>query len=369
MGLRPVIVKEFRQIGRDRRTLGVLVFVPAFLLVMFGYALDMDVTHLPTAVYDADRSPASRALVDAFLQGGHSDFFRFAGHVDAPGDVDRLLLDGTVKVALVVPAGFGAALRAGRAPAVQVLLDGVNASEAAAAAGFAEAVLAQYGAARAAPGFVAPVDFQPRVWYNPELRSVHFLLPGLVAFILMIITVVATSLSVVRERERGSMEQLMVSPLRPVALILGKLLPYALIALVSAVLVLAAGALLFGLPVRGSYAWLFAATSVYLAGALGLGLVISTIAQTQETAFFIATFATLLPTFILSGFVFPISNMPAPIQAVTYLVPARYYLVILRDLLLKGVGPEAFWDQLALLTAFMLLMLTLGTLRMRKIMG
>lgn len=370
--IKPVIVKEFRQIGRDRRTLGVLVFIPAFLLVMFGYALDMDVTDLPTAVYDADRSPASRALVEQFFLGDHGEYFQLVRVAQTPGDVDRLLLDGTAKVVLVIPRGFAEVQRAGRTAAVQILVDGVNASEAAAAVGYAEAIVQQYAAGQGRlPVRVAalPIDYEPRVWFNPELRSVFFLLPGLIAFILMIITVVATSLSVVRERERGSMEQLMVSPLHPIELILGKLLPYALIALVSAALVLVAGAVLFEMPMNGSYTLLLVSTLVYLFGALGLGLVISTIVRTQETAFMIATFATLLPTFILSGFVFPIDNMPVVIQAVTYVVPARYFLVILRDVMLKGVGLEAFWDQFLFLCGFMVLMLLIGTLRLRRIMG
>lgn len=372
--IKPVIVKEFRQIGRDWRTLGVLVFVPAFLLVMFGYALDMDVAHLSTAVYDADRTPASRALVDAFFAGGHGEQFSLAAVAASPGEVDAWLLEGRARVGLVVPEGFAEALRSGRTAAVQVLVDGTNATEGAAAVGFADAVVQQYaaqvGAARAgARAAAVPVDYRPRVWYNPEMKSVYFLLPGLIAFILMMTTVVATSLSVVRERERGSMEQLMVSPLRPAELILGKLVPYGLIALASAVLILAAGLALFAIPMRGSAALLFGVTLVYLFGALGLGLVVSTIARTQETAFFIAVFASFLPTFLLSGFVFPIANMPPVIQAVTYVVPARYFLVMLRDIMLKGAGLDVFWDQLALLSAFTALTLVAGTARLRQIMG
>lgn len=370
--IKPVVVKEFRQIGRDWRTLGVLVFVPVFMLVMFGYALDMDVTHVPAAVYDGDRSPDSRALIDQFFLGGHGETFRQAYVAATPQEVDRLLVRGAVKVGLVVPAGFGETLRRGGAAPVQVLVDGTNASEAAAVAGYAEAFVQQYAALRAAGAGVSvvlPVDYRPRIWYNPELKSLYFLLPGLVAFILMMTTVISTALSVVRERERGSMEQLMVSPLRPVELILGKLLPYALIAFTSAVLILAAGAGLFAMPMRGSYGLLFLATLLYLFGALGMGLVISTVARTQETAFFIAVFASFLPTFLLSGFVFPIANMPPVIQAVTYIVPARYFLVVLRDIVLKGAGIEAFWEQLVFLTAFMLLMIGLGTARLRRIMG
>lgn len=370
--IRPVVVKEFRQINRDRRTLAVLVLVPAFLLMMYGYALNLDVAHLPTAVYDADHTPASRHLLDRLFLDGHAEYFVKTHVVDHPAAVDALLLDGRAKVGIVVPAGFGRALAAGRRAEVQVLVDGVNASEAAAAVGFAEMVVQQHGAAvrpGGAGGAVLPIDYRPRVWYNPELKSVFFLIPGLIAFILMIITVVATSLSVVRERERGSIEQLMVSPLRPVELILGKLMPYALISLVSAALVVAASAALFAMPIRGSYGLLLLATVIFIVGALGMGLVISTVARTQETACFLATMATLLPTFILSGFVFPISNMPAVIQAVTYFIPARYFLIILRGIMLKGVGLAAFWDQLLLLTAFGLLMLAVGTLRMRRLMG
>ena len=368
----PVVVKEFRQIGRDRRTLGVLVLVPAFLLIMYGYALDLDVQRLRTAVFDADGSKASREFVQALGLSGHSEQFDIRFHVDDAGALERLILSDDASIGVVIPAGFASDQAAGRTATIQVLVDGVMASTAATAMSYLDAVVQQYALRAAsrvhAEAITLPVDYQPRVWYNPELKSNLFLIPGLIAFILMIITVIATSLSIVRERELGSMEQLRVSPLRPAELILGKLIPYALISLLSTVLILVASVLLFDMPIRGSLGHLFLATIIYLFGALGMGLVISTIASSQEVAFLLATVSILLPTFILSGFVFPISNMPLVVQAVTYVVPARYFLVILRDVMLKGVGVEAFGDQLAMLSAFALLMFGVGTMRLRRLM-
>ncbi len=371
--IRPVIIKEFRQIRRDRRTLGVLVLVPAFLLIMYGYALNLDVQHMPTGVYDADRTPASRAFIERFFTSETSEFFYRSHTVTHPSEIETLLMSGEAALVLVVPAGFSETRRRGERPQVQVLVDGVMSSTASTAIGYVEGVFRQetieilqrqYGRNAS-----LPVVFEPRVWYNPEMRSALFLIPGLIAFILMIITVVATSLSIVRERELGSMEQLMVSPLTPGEMILGKLTPYALISMAATVLVLAAGGLLFDMPMRGSYALLALATFIYLLGALGLGLVVSTMVKSQEVAFLLASLITLLPTFILSGFVFPISNMPVVIQAVTYVVPARYFLTMLRGIMLKGVGLEAFGRELFLLTVFAGAMLGIGALRLKKILG
>ncbi len=368
--IKPVIVKEFRQIRRDKRTLGILIFVPAFLLVMYGYALDLDVKHVPAIVYDADNSRASRDFLDHFFLGGHSEYFDRVATVNDARTVDEMLADGRVTVALVIPHDFSEKLHAGKQAHVQVLVNGIMASTAATVTGYVDAITQQYSLQRIQAGAATrPVAYEPRVWYNSELKSVRFLIPGLVAFLLMIVTVVATTLSVVRERELGSMEQLMVSPLYPGELIVGKLVPYALIMMVATALVLASAYVLFGMPIRGSYFLLFIAALLYLCGALGMGLLISTLVRTQEVAFLLASIISLLPTFILSGFVFPISNMPVVIQAVTYIVPARYFLVVLRGIMLKGVGLESFGDQFLFLAGFAALMLVAGTVRLKKIMG
>ena len=369
--IRPIIVKEFRQIARDRRTLGVLLLVPAFMLVMFGYALNFDVRHLSLAVCDRDRSPASRAFVENFL---HSEYFDLKRVLSEPREIDALMGEEEVRVALIIPPDFSERLLAGREAGVQVIVDGANASAAATAVGYVSAVVQDYSAKvlvsawRRAGGsdLMTPVDYRPRVWYNPELRSAAFLVPGLIGFILTITTVISTALSVVREKEQGTMEQILVSPVRSSELILGKTLPYALISLVGTVIILLLSYALFGIVVRGSFLLLFLVTFVFLCGGLGLGLLISTIADSQQVAFQMAVLATMLPTFLLSGFVFPIRNMPVPIQAITHVVPARYFLVALRDIILKGVGLSAFYDQVLFLIAYAALTLGLSAIRMRK---
>lgn len=370
--IRAVGKKELRQIRRDKRTLGILFFIPTLLLILYGYALNLDVRHLSTAVLDSDRTAESRALVDRLFQAGESEYFDFVAYVEHPASLDSLMLDGKVQLALVIPTGFARDLQAGRPAQVQVVVDGIMASTASTAIGYVEAFLMDYASRiqLVEAGMRSlPVDYRPRLWYNPELRSELFLIPGLIAFILMIMTAVATTLSVVRERELGSMEQLMVSPLKPGELIIGKMVPYAVISLLSTTMVIAVSQVLFDMPVKGSYFLLFIAAFLYLCSALGMGLLISTLVKSQEVAFLVVSLATLLPTFVLSGFVFPISNMPGVVQAFTYLVPARYFLVALRGIMLKGVGLEAFGDQMLMLVGFAVLNLLAGTLRLKKIMG
>ncbi len=364
-----LVDKEFHQIMRDWRTLGIIIFVPAFLLVMYGYAIDLDVKNMPVAVYDQDGSVQSRALMDRLFEGGTSPFFHFIGQIDRPEQIDSLLLSERAQAVLVIPPDFSRRLLRQEDVSVQLIVDGVNASRAATAMGYLENIIQSYGLEQVRLRVPLPVDFRVRVWYNPELKSNRFLIPGLIALILMVVTVIVTSLSIVRERELGSMEQLMVSPLRPGELILGKLIPYAVISLLSTIFILGASAVLFGVTVRGSMGWLFLTVLLFLIGALGTGLLISTAAASQEVAFMISSVSSMLPTFILSGFVFPISNMPVPIQIVTYFVPARYFLVALRDLLLKGAGIEAFWQDLLMLAGYAFLMLSVGTLRLRKMLG
>jgi ABC-2 type transport system permease protein len=368
-----VVRKEFRQIGRDKRILGVLLFIPALMLLMFGYALNFDVKHTPMAVLDEDRSPASREFTRQFW---NSEFFDLEEVVERRSDIDRLLDRGRVRLVLVVPSSFSADLARGREARVQVLVDGSSSFTASTVVGYVNGITQQYSfrviaeiAQRVgAGGPVIPLDLQPRVWYNPELRSAKYLVPGLIAFILMVVAVVSTALSIVRERELGTMEQLMVSPIKPVELILGKTIPYTLISLASTVFILVVGYALFDVEVKGDFVLLFIVTFIFLLGSLGFGLLISTIAETQQVAFMIATLTTMLPTFILSGFVFPIRNMPEVIQAITYLIPARYFLEALRSIILKGVGAVAFWDQLVFLVAYAALMIGISSIRLKKLL-
>jgi len=369
--LRAVVKKEFRQIGRDARTLIFLVVMPGFLLLMFGFALNFDVKHVPLAVCDEDGSAAAREFIGNFI---HTEYFDLKYELSDPREVDRLLGEEKVRVALVVPRGFAADLEAGRDPAVQVLVDGANASSASTAAGYISAIVQNDTVRmtmrllhdRGLKGFVLPLASDVRVWYNPELRSAIFLVPGLMAFILMVILVVSTAFSVVREKERGTMEQIMVSPLKPGELIVGKTVPYIFISLVSSHLVLLLGWVLFGIAIKGNYLLLLLTMTLFLIGGLGQGLLISTVTRTQQVAFQLAILSTFLPTFILSGFVFPVRNMPPVVQALTYLVPAKYFLVALRSIIIKGAGLRAFWDQILCLAAFAAIMLGISTLRMKR---
>lgn len=361
----PVVRKEFRQIRRDSRSLVFMIFIPAFLLIVFGFALNFDVKHIPLAVVDQDGSRTSRGLVDRF---GTTEYFDIKAVLGRTGDIDGLMARERVRAALVIPTAFSEDLLAGRSPSVQFIVDGANALSGTTAAGYAAAILQSFsqkvtlealergglgGAAR-------PLRADVRVWYNPELRSARFLLPGLMAFILMVILTTSTAFSIVREKERGTMEQISVSPLPAAALIIGKLVPYALISLASAHLVLALGWVLFGVAVKGNYFLLLLVMVLFLLSGLGQGILISAVTRTQQVAFLLSVLTTILPTFILSGFVFPVRNMPPVIQAVTYLVPGKYFLVALRAIILKGVGLAAFWDQALLLAAFAVLMLALS---------
>jgi ABC-2 type transport system permease protein len=369
----PIARKEFRQIRRDKRALGLLLVIPAMMLVMFGYALNFDVKHSALGIYDEDNSKVSREFSQLFF---NSEYFDFAYHLRDSREMDELLDNGTVRAVVFIPRDFSNNIAARHDAPIQIIVDGANANTATTVLGYISVIIQQYSLNVMAKAFsrvgreqiLKPIDLRPRIWYNPELRSAKFLVPGLIAFILTIAAVVSTSLAVVREWETGTVEQIIVSPVKPVELILGKTVPYTVIALISTVAILIAGYLLFDVAVKGSFLWLFIVTFMFLVGSLGLGLLISTVSGTQQVAFMLAVIATMLPTFILSGFVFPIRNMPAIIQAVTYLIPARYFLVALRSIILKGVGPSAFWDQFLLLTAFAVLTLGASSIRMKKLL-
>jgi ABC-2 type transport system permease protein len=359
--------KEFRQIARDRRSLMVLLFVPAFFLLLYGYALSFDVQNIQLAVQDNDRTQSSRDLVNAFVKSG---YFELAADVSSSLEYEELIDRGDVRVALVIPAGLQRDLLTGRRVPVQVIINGDNSNTASTVMGYALRILqtasAQYQLQGATTAGGAPIIVESRVWYNPQLRSALFLIPGLIAYIGMISSVISTALSVVREKERGTMEQVRMAPLGTGAYIIGKTLPYFVISLTTSVFIVVASMILFGLPMNGSWPLLIVALSLYLAGALGLGLMISTIAESQQVAFQIAVLASFLPTMMLSGFVFPIASMPAPIQAITFIVPARYFIIALRAIVLKGAELSTYWTQLAALAIYAALMLTLASKRLAR---
>jgi ABC-2 type transport system permease protein len=368
-----VASKELRQILRDRRSLLILLFIPAFFLLLFGYALNFDIRNVTLAVQDQDRSTKSRELVSAFVNSG---YFRLVGYIDSPDELDRLVDQGAARAILAIPPGFERDLALRRPVTVQAIIDGDNANTASTVVGYVRRLVGEYSGAQlhavqrgSAPRESGPapaIGIEPRIWYNPQLRSTLFLVPGLIAYISMITAVVSTALSVVREKERGTMEQVRMAPISPLPYILGKTLPYLAISFVSAVVVILAAMLLFDLPMRGSWLLLCGAILLFLIGAQAQGLLISTLAGSQQVAFQVALLSSLLPTMILSGFIFPISSMPVVVQAITHVVPARYFLVALRAIVLKGAGVMAFWQELVALAIFATLVMGLASLRLRR---
>ncbi len=358
--------KEVRQILRDRRSLMVLLFVPAFFLLVYGYALNWDIRHVHFAVEDRDHTAASRSLISAFVNSG---YFDLVADVRSDDDITDLMNRGAARAVIIIPSGLARDLAAGRDVPVQVLLDGDNANTATTVMGYALTILQSESAKYRLVGGAASgpvVSVLPRVWYNPQLRSALFLVPGLIAYIVMITSVVSTSLSIVREKERGTMEQVRMAPLNAASFILGKTLPYYAISLVSALTILLVAMVLFGVPMRGSWIVLLGTISLYLIGALGLGLLISSLAETQQVAFQLAVLASFLPTLMLSGFIFPIASMPTFLQGVTYIVPARYFLIALRGIVLKGTGLSVIWPQLVSLAVYSTVVLLLASLRLRR---
>ena len=362
--------KEFRQIVRDRRTLTILLFVPVFFLLLYGYALNFDIKHVALAVEDRDDSVESRALVSAFLNSG---YFDLAGTLRSPADLDRAMNDNVVRAALVIPENTARLLRRGQPAPVQVVIDGDNANTAATVLGYAVTIvravslnlIVEQQGLKLSP----PVTVEPRIWYNPELKSALFLVPGLIGFIGMITATISTALSVVREKERGTWEQVRMAPIDTVSYIVGKTLPYLGLSLISSMAIIVASMYLFDLPMRGSWWSLLLATTTFLLGALGTGLVVSTVAESQLFAFQVVLILAFLPTFLLSGFIFPIQNMPKPIQLVTYIVPARYFLVALRGIVLKGVGLATVWRSLAALGIYAVAVLGLASARLARERG
>jgi len=345
--------------------------VPAFFLLLYGYALNFDIRHVALAVDDHDHSTASREVVSAFANSG---YFDIVAAITGPEQVAMLLDRNAARAVLVIPARFGADAARGRSTAVQVIIDGDNANTATTVMGYALGIIAAISSryevqARLASAAGPLLVLEPRVWFNPELRSTFFLVPGLIAYIAMLTGVVSTSLSVVREKELGTMEQVRMAPIDTFSFVVGKSIPYFLISLTSAALIVFAAMLLFGLPMRGNWFSLLVAVSLFIAGALGQGLLISTVAETQQVAFQAAMLSSFLPTLMLSGFIFPISSMPVALQVITYAVPARYFLIALRGIVLKGVPIGLLTPQLAALTAYALFMLTLASVRLARERG
>jgi ABC-2 type transport system permease protein len=364
------MVKEIRQIRRDPLSLLMLIAFPAFMLMLYGFALNFDVRHVALALQDRDGSAASRELVASFT---HSTYFDLVATPGPGTDIDALVERRVARAVLVIPEGFGRDLAAGRRAVVQLLLDGADSTTASTVLGYARLLVSEANAdlagealARSGRRFAPPLSIAPRILYNPELESTRFLVPGLIALLLMLTAVLSTALSVVREKERGTMEQLRVAPLRTFELILGKTLPYLAVSLLGTVIVLATARVLFGVEIRGSHLELLVVLLLFLFGALGFGLLISTIANNQTFAFQVGLITSLLPALLLSGFIFQIRIMPGWLQAITYLVPARYFLVALRGIILKGEGLVTYWEQVGALAIYGLVVVALASARLAR---
>ena len=378
--IRGIIQKEFFQTLRDPRAVGLLIGPPILQLILFGYAVNLDIENARTAWMDADRTPESRELLAAF-QG--SRYFRITEAPATDAEVRDLLDHGKVQVVVRILPGFSRDVQRGNSAQVQILVDGTNSNTAAIVSGYATQIVNAYGAKKLAnrgspslaprgsapavtrAAFVAVPTAQSRVWFNPALKSRVYFVPGVIVNIIALVTIMLTAMSIVREKEIGTMEQLMVTPIRPAELIVGKLLPFAMVGIIEVVLVIAAALLVFGIPVRGSIPLLFVCSLLFLLSSLGVGLFISTISLTQQQAM-MASFLFFMPAMLLSGFAFPIRNMPVPVQYLTYLNPLRYFMRIVRDLFLKGAGMETLWQSMVALALFGVVILSLSTLRFHK---
>jgi ABC-2 type transport system permease protein len=358
--------KEWIQLRRDTRSMILAFVLPLFLLVFFGYAITWDVNDIPVAVLDQDRTPESRRLVESLVSSG---YFSVREHLQSSAEVDRRLVAGSVDGVLTIPPGYASDLRApGRPAEVQLLLDGSDANTATIALNYADAIVTRHGARAvlAGPTPEPVISLESRTWYNPNLESRHMIVPGLIAVIMSIIAAMLTALTIAREWERGTMEQLAATPVSRLEVVLGKLLPYLGIGLFDVAVTVAAGILIFGTPLNGSVVLLGALTLLFLTGALGLGIFISAAVKSQVLATQIAMVATYLPAVLLSGFMFDIASMPAVLQGVTYLIPARYYVTVTRGIFLKGVGVDVLWPQATLMLVYALLGLGLATRAFRK---
>ncbi len=341
--------KEFTQLRRDARSLYLAFILPLVLLLLFGYAITLDIRDIEMAVLDESRSQASRELVDAFASSG---YFSVVEYLTGYDEVDRVLGRGHARLVLVIPPTFATALATGRRPTVQALLDGADANTATIARNYADAIVTGHSTKLVLEGrnVTLPIAAEPRAWYNETLESRNMIVPGLVAVIMSILAAMLTALTIAREWERGTMEQLAATPVHRLEVVIGKLLPYIGIGLFDVVVTSVVGLAVFQVPFRGNIVLLGALTLLFLVGALGLGMFISAVLKSQVLATQIALIATFLPALLLSGFLFSIPTMPIVLQAVTYVVPARYYLTVTRGIFLKGVGASVLWvDALAML--------------------
>jgi ABC-2 type transport system permease protein len=360
--------KEWIQLRRDPRSMALAFVLPLFLLLFFGYAISWDVDDIRLVVLDRDRTPASRALAQSLVSSG---YFTITEHVDSERDAAEALTRGTARGALVVPPGFERDLRSGERAPVQLLLDGSDANTATIAMNYADAIVSRYSAGVLLQGreLTLPLRLESRVWYNPELQSRIMIVPGLIALIMSIIAALLTALTIAREWERGTMEQLAATPVSRLEVILGKLVPYLAIGLFDVAITVAAGMLVFDTPMRGSPVLLAGMTFLFLTGALGFGIFISAAVKSQLLATQLAMVTTYLPVVLLSGFLYDIASMPVVLRTLTFLIPARYFISVTRGIFLKGVGISVLWPDALLMIAFAAIGLGLAVKMFKKEIG
>jgi ABC-2 type transport system permease protein len=366
-----MLIKEFIQIFRDPKMKGIIFMMPIIQVLVFGYAVTTDVKHVATAVYDLDNSVASRELVARFVESGYFDVVEY---VTDEGRAKELIDRGKVGAVIRMNKGFEDELRAGRTAQFQVIVDGTDSNTAGIVLDYSakiagqlsqEILVTRFSRLRGHAEEPGRVDLETRAWFNENLESRNFYVPGVIAIIVMLITLMLTSMAVVREKEIGTMEQIMVTPITSGEFILGKTVPFAIIGFADVILITVIGVFWFEVPIRGNLLLLFIATALYLMTTLGVGLLISTVSETQQQAM-MSTFFFYFPAVLLSGFMFPIANMPVIIQWLTYLNPLRYFLVIIRGIFLKGIGPTVLWPQMFALAIMGLSVLWLATKRFTK---
>lgn len=363
--------KEFIQMRRDIRSLLAALAIPLIMIFLFGYALSLDLDRIPTLIYDQDQTPTSREFIRLL---GDSRYFTLVAFADRPAEVDQALVRGQVLIALIIPQGFAAAVKEGRRAPVQAILDGSDSNTASIASGYFANIAARYNVQlqeqriRQAGLRMAdmPLELRLRIWFNPEMKSRNFIIPGLSAVIMMAICVLMTSLTVSKERETGTLEQLISTPISSSELLIGKMLPYLAVGLVDLFLIVGAGVWIFEVPLRSNFLDLLLVSFIFLIGTLSWGLFLSVTAKTQLQASQMAMLSAFLPSFLLSGFIYPIENMPAALQAITYLIPARYYVEILKGIFLKGVRLHVFWPQVLALCLYAFLVLNLARRKFTK---
>ncbi|MGC9947915.1 MAG: ABC transporter permease [Bryobacteraceae bacterium] len=368
---RAMFEKEFRHIVRDSRSLIMALFLPLFQMLLFGYALNLDVDRIPTLIFDADHSTDSRALIERFRG---SRFFEIEGFTNNYGDIEKGIDKSAILLGVVIPRDYSQRLNAGAKANVQILLDGSDSNTASIALSYVEGLVQTYALQVRSDGqdrsagmpLVSPVDSRVRIWYNSTLESTNYIVPGLIAAMMMVIAALLTSLTIAREWEMGTMEQLLSTPVRAGEIVMGKMLAFFVVGVADTTIAVLVGIYVYGVPFRGQIWMLALTTAIFLTGAFFWGILVSAIARTQLFAFQLGLITTFLPSFLLSGFLYALENMPIPIQVFTHLVPARYFVTIVRGIFLKGIGMQILWGQVAFLVGFSFLVFWAAQRKMKQ---